>query len=64
MNIYLQIKERYGTQKDAAFAIGVSTTSFSEWVNGQSKPSASMAKKIEFITGISREQLRPDIYGN
>ena len=63
MNIFQQIKESYGTQKDAAIALGVSTSSFSEWINGKNKPSALRSKQIESITGIPREQIRPDIFG-
>ena len=63
MNIFQQIKESYGTQKDAAIALGVSTSSFGEWINGKNKPSALRSKQIESITGIPREQIRPDIFG-
>jgi len=63
MNIFLQIKDNYGTQKEAAMALGVSTSSFSEWVKGKTKPSALRTKQIERLTGIPREEIRPDIFG-
>lgn len=53
-----------GTQESAAKALDVSQAFISKLINGQQKPSAQMAKKIEQVTNgaFKREQLRPDIF--
>jgi DNA-binding transcriptional regulator YdaS (Cro superfamily) len=52
-----------GTQKDIAERVGVSQAAVSQWDSGEKKISPKNVKKIEKLFGISREQLRPDIYG-
>jgi DNA-binding transcriptional regulator YdaS (Cro superfamily) len=62
MNIYLKISNDVGSQVKAAGLLGVSTSIYSEWVQGKKNPSPKNVKKIESLFGISRKEIRPDIY--
>jgi hypothetical protein len=56
MNIFLKLKEDYGTQEKAALAIDVSTSTFSEWINNVKAPSKSNMKKLR-KAGFSAEEI-------
>ena len=45
-----------------AEAIGVSQATLSSWLSGVQKVSPDNVKKIESLFGISRKEIRPDIY--
>jgi DNA-binding transcriptional regulator YdaS (Cro superfamily) len=51
------------SQEALARLIGVTKPQVSRWETGQRKISARQAREIERFTGISRERLRPDIFG-
>ena len=53
-----------GSQKSLAQMLSVSQQVVSHWRTGKQKPSAHNALKIEKLTGIPREQIRPDIFGD
>ena len=55
-------QERDMPLSEAAKLIGVSTTIVWQWENGTRRVSAERAVEIERITGIPREQLRPDLF--
>jgi DNA-binding transcriptional regulator YdaS (Cro superfamily) len=63
--IYIEkLFERFSTQTGIAKAVGVSQATVSYWTNGSEKPTAKNAIKIEKVTGISRAEIRADIFGN
>ncbi len=49
-------------QRDFAIMLKASDAMISRIINGQRKPSHTLALRIEKMTGIPREKLRPDIY--
>lgn len=49
------------TQAELAKALGVSQPTISEWV-ARNRPPAERVLAIESATGISRFELRPDLY--
>jgi DNA-binding transcriptional regulator YdaS (Cro superfamily) len=49
-------------QRDFAIMLGTTDTTISRIINGQRKPSHTLVLRIEKLTGIPREKLRPDIY--
>ena len=49
-------------QRDFAVMLGTTDTTVSRIINGQRKPSHTLVLRIEKLTGIPREKLRPDIY--
>lgn len=51
-----------GSQKKMADSLGVSKQLISNYVNGRAKVTAANAKKIEELTGIKREEIRPDLF--
>ena len=53
-----------GAKTDLAKIVGVSKTWISQIISGKMQPSAQLAIKIELATGVTREQLRPDLFGN
>ena len=50
-------------QKPAAKKLGISQSAVSLYERNLGQPSPALATEISRITGIPREQLRPDIYG-
>lgn len=51
------------SQSEMAVILGISQSMVALIETGDRKPGAQLARKIEFVTGISREKLRPDIFG-
>lgn len=47
----------------ASSEVGVTTAMWSRWENGRRKVPAERVLGIEAATGISRHDLRPDIFG-
>jgi transposase len=56
MNIFLKLTEDYGSQKKAALAIDVSTSTFSEWINKVKAPGKKNIKKLR-EAGFSAEEI-------
>jgi hypothetical protein len=56
MNIFLKLTEDYGSQKQAALALDVSTSTFSEWINKSTTPGKSNMKKLR-KAGFSAEEI-------
>jgi DNA-binding transcriptional regulator YdaS (Cro superfamily) len=57
---------RSRTQLDARMAateVGVSLPTWSRWETGRRSVPAGRVLDVERITGVSRHDLRPDIYG-
>lgn len=57
---------RYGAklrQTEAAFRVGVSHAMWNRWETGFYQITASRVLAVEGLTGISRHELRPDIFG-
>ena len=51
-----------GGQASLARMLGVSRSTVNSWVKKRNRVTAETAKKIEVITGIKREDLRPDLF--
>ena len=51
-----------GGQAALARMLGVSRSTVNSWVKKRNRVTAETAKKIEVITGIKREDLRPDLF--
>ena len=51
-----------GSQQKLADSLGVSKQLISSYVNGRAKVTAANAKKIEKLTGVKREEIRPDLF--
>jgi DNA-binding transcriptional regulator YdaS (Cro superfamily) len=54
--------ERVGSQVALASACGVTPQAVHQWV-GKGKPPADKVLAIEAASGVSRHDLRPDIFG-
>ena len=55
----------FGSQTNMAIVIDVTQQTISDWVRGKLKPSVKNSVKIERATNgkVTRQQLRPDIFG-
>lgn len=53
-----------GTQRKLARALNISPGAVNHWLTGRSQVTAEMAVKIEVTTGVSRELIRPDLWGD
>ena len=51
-----------GGQAALARMLGVSRSTVNSWVKKRNRVTAETAKKIEVITSIKREDLRPDLF--
>lgn len=51
-----------GSQAEIARVCGVSTTAVWKWVTFSKRVPAEFVLKVEARTGVSRHELRPDIY--
>ncbi len=56
------IKKAGGRQVHLADLIHVTKSTVNSWVRGRNKVSFKSAKKIEEKTGVSRKELRPDLF--
>jgi DNA-binding transcriptional regulator YdaS (Cro superfamily) len=54
--------DKAGSQAEIARIAGVSTTAVWKWVQSSKRVPAEFVRKIEAATGVSRHDLRPDIY--
>ena len=52
--------EKIGSQKGVADLVGVSPQAITKWINGRIP--AERVLEIERLTGVSRHELRPDLY--
>lgn len=57
-----QAVELAGSQAEIARIAGVSTTAVWKWLQSSKRVPAEFVLKIEAATGVSRHDLRPDIY--
>lgn len=48
---------------DVASHLGVTVAMWSRWENGRRKVPAERCLEVERVTGVSRYDLRPDVYG-
>lgn len=55
--------ENEGTQAEFARKIGATPALVWQWVEGRRPVSPRFAREIEAIYGVSRHDLRPDIFG-
>ncbi len=55
--------ETAGSQTALAEAVGTTQPRVSEWLNEAGQASAVFALRIEQATGVSRHDLRPDVFG-
>lgn len=56
------MKERQLTRAELADQLGVSPSMLSLICLGRRQPGVALTKRIEALTGIPREKLRPDIF--
>lgn len=53
-----------GSQTSLARQVGVSQSTLWHWLNGSRRGApAEVCEQIEAVTGISRHELRPDVFG-
>lgn len=52
-----------GGQAALARALDVTPQAVSQWVNGKRPVPPRLAIRIEELTGVSRHELRPDVFG-
>lgn len=57
-----QAIEKVGSQAKLAELLGVGQTAISNWLNRDSGVPAERVLSIEAATGVSRHDLRPDLY--
>jgi DNA-binding XRE family transcriptional regulator len=50
------------TQEDLRVKLGVGRWTINSIEKGRRKPSITLARKIEDLTGIKRQELRPDLF--
>lgn len=62
MNGIDKLIEHFGSQAKAAKGLEVTRQTVNSWVKGRSRIPAEKAVFIEKITGISRRELRPDLW--
>ena len=55
-------EERPRAKENVRKITGASVSCVKHWANGTRKPSVKNLTAIKTATGLSREQLRPDIY--
>lgn len=61
-NALLRAIEKAGSQAKLADLLGIGQTAISNWLNRESGVPAERVLKIEEATGVSRHELRPDLY--
>jgi len=59
----LKLRSLFRTQKEMAEELGLAESVISDWLSESKKPSVKNAKLIQFLYGIPREEIRPDIFG-
>ena len=60
--VFDRIVQAVGTQRELAKALGVRPQSLTKWKNSGRVP-ANRVLEVERITGISRHEIRPDVFG-
>jgi len=63
MNVLEKINNKFENQKALALAVGVKQPVVSCWLSGKEKIPPKRANQIQKLTGIPREEIRPDIFG-
>jgi len=63
MDVLLKIYNQFENQDALASAVGVKQPVVSRWLSGKDKIPPLRANQIEKLTGIPREEIRPDIFG-
>ena len=53
----------YGSQAEASRKLGISSALLNHWVRGRFAIPANRCIEIEKKTGVSRAELRPDLFG-
>lgn len=61
--ISLAISRVPGGQKALAKQLDISPQAVNQWVKGSRPVSPRLALAIESLTGVSRHELRPDVFG-
>lgn len=62
MNGIRKFVDIYGTQAKAAEAAGVRQQVLNRWLKEIKKPSAIRAVHMEKVSGVSRAEIRPDVF--
>ncbi|WP_303748390.1 transcriptional regulator [Stenotrophomonas pigmentata] len=64
MSAIASVIDRFpGRQADLARQLGVSPQAVNQWVKGRRPVPVRLALVIERVTGVSRHELRPDVFG-
>jgi DNA-binding transcriptional regulator YdaS (Cro superfamily) len=63
MDVLSRIDSHFKNQTDLGSAVGVRQSVVSVWLSGKAPIPPHRAKKIAELTGIPREEIRPDIFG-
>ena len=64
MSAIASVIDRFpGRQADLARQLGVSPQAVNQWVKGRRPVPVRLALAIERVTGVSRHELRPDVFG-
>ena len=63
MNVLQKIDDQFENQTALAVAVGVKQPVVSRWLSGKDDIPPLRAKQIAELTGIPREEIRPDIFG-
>lgn len=65
INVFRKWRDDLGlTQEEAGKRIGVTQASYSRFERDEESPGPEKCNEIQKITGIPREHLRPDIFGD
>ena len=63
MNRIQEIRNQFKTQREMALALGVTQPFISMCMSGKRNMNPALVKTAEKLTGIPREEIRPDIFG-
>ncbi len=61
-NVFARVTAAVGTQRELARALGVTPQPLTKWKNRDRVP-ANRVLDVERISGISRHEIRPDVFG-
>lgn len=60
----LALLHRFRRNNDAEAATKIKKDTLMSWASGRRKPGVTRLKSISKKTGLTKEQLRPDIFGD
>jgi DNA-binding transcriptional regulator YdaS (Cro superfamily) len=63
MDVLQKIDNKFENQTALAIAVGVKQPVVSRWLSGKDDIPPLRATQIEKLTGIPREEIRPDVFG-